>query len=709
MDNDLNDENEDSILLSFNNAMALAGTKDAMAELLTEKLTDFFGIDDYTIEALEGYILTQQYFLYDERQDLSGEKRRRLAYIHDHFGYEKEVYDRIIRSGKPVVFDIEKSKGQTPGGLIEFWATGGLKQIIGCSLRIRGEDIGILWLKPGAERQFTKNNLLFLQKVAAQVSIAFYYLITNHEITRADEDKAILLSFSNEAASVRDKDGLSKVIKNHLKERFLIREYLISIVDSQSKTQTIFLYDDVSFPDNDPEFAALASQATNIVDGVYDVSLYSDEPQSFNVDLLLMAKNVPDYVHFLKKMGFDKVIGCQLKYGYDYLGVLWVQPDQITNFLLKGISSHLAVAMANILANEKIEEQLKEINSYKQQLEEEKLYLQQEVSGNYSFDEIIGSGKEMEEIYEQMSQVAFANSTVLILGETGTGKELIARGIHNASSRKDKLMVKVNCASIPENLIESELFGHEKGSFTGAIERRIGKFELANNGTLFLDEIGEMPLDLQVKLLRVLQEKEIERIGGKTVIKINVRVIAATNRDLLSEVKEGNFRNDLYYRLNVFPIVMPPLRNRKEDIPELTKHFIQRYSRSTGKKVDGISNNAMKDLMAYDWPGNVRELEHLLERSILISKGNIIKEFHLPMAGKKKLKPEQEDLYIKTNEENERDHILFVLKKCNGKIFGKGGAAQVLDMHVSTLNSRIRKLGIKKEQVFIVGPHSDNS
>jgi len=704
MDKYLNNENEDSILLSFNNDMALAGTKDAMAELLTEKLTAFFGIDDYTIAALEGYMLTQQYFLYDERRDPSGEKRRRLAYIHDHFGYEKGVYDKVTRSGKPVIFDMEKTSRQKSGGLIDFWAAGGLKQIIGCPLRIYNENIGILWIKPGAESNFTKDKLLFLEKVAVQISIAFYYLITNHEITKADEEKAVLLSFSNEAASVRDKDGLSQVIRNHLKERSLIREYLICIVDDQSKTQTNFLYDYESFPDNDPEFAALASKETNIMDGIWDVSLYSEEPQFFDIERLLMEENVPEYVLFWQKMGFTKVAGCPLKYGDDYLGVLWVQPDHITNFLLKGISSHLAVALANILANEKIEAQLKEIDRYKQQLEEEKLYLQQEVSSNYYFDEIIGSGKEMEEIYEQMSQVAFANSTVLILGETGTGKELIARGIHNASPRADKLMVKVNCASIPENLIESELFGHEKGSFTGATERRIGKFELAHNGTLFLDEIGEMPLDLQVKLLRALQEKEIERIGGKTVIKINVRVIAATNRDLLAEVKEGNFRNDLYYRLNVFPIIMPPLRNRKDDIPALTSHFIQRYSRSTGKKVGGISNNAMKDLMAYDWPGNVRELEHLLERSILMSKGNIIKEFHLPIAGKKESRTEPEDLYIKTIEENERDHILFVLKKCNGKIYGKGGAAQLLDMHVSTLNSRIKKLGLRKEQSFIAGP-----
>ena len=689
-------------LLTFSNAMALANTRDALAELLTLKLREFFNIVDYTIAALEGYILTYQYFLYDERQDLSGRKKQRLAYINANFGYETGIYDVVTKSQKPVVFDVEKEYVEAVSGHIKFWANGGLKSIIGCPLKIHDRNIGILWLDPGPENEFNENQLSFLEKVAAQISIAFHYLITNHEIVKAGEEKAVLLSFSNEIASVRDKNGLSKVIKSHLKDYSLISEYLICTINHESKTYNNFLYDYDSFPDDDHEFTTLALKRINIPDGTWDICLYSDESRLFDINKLLAQENVPEYVVLWKKMGFEKIVGCSLKYGNDYLGILWVQPQQITNFLLKGISSHLAIALANILANEKIEAQLKEIDSYKQQLEEEKLYLQQEVSGSYSFDEIIGSGKEMEEIYEQMSQVAFANSTVLILGETGTGKELIAKGIHNASPRKDKLMVKVNCASIPENLIESELFGHEKGSFTGATERRIGKFELANNGTLFLDEIGEMPLDLQVKLLRALQEKEIERIGGKAVIKLNVRVIAATNRDLFSEVQYGNFRNDLYYRLNVFPIVMPPLRNRKDDIPALARHFIQRYSRNTGKKVDGISNNAMKDLMAYDWPGNVRELEHLLERSILISKGNIIKEFHLPISGKKESKPENEDQHIKTNEENERDHILFVLKRCNGKIFGKGGAAQLLDMHVSTLNSRMKKLGIKKEQVFIV-------
>lgn len=368
--------------------------------------------------------------------------------------------------------------------------------------------------------------------------------------------------------------------------------------------------------------------------------------------------------------------------------------------LLQTQGSQIAIAIANIIANEKIASQLQEINRYKEQLEGEKSYLQEVVSNGYTYSDIIGAGAEMQKVFHQLSQVSFANSTVLILGETGTGKELVARAIHNSSPRKDRLMVKVNCAAMPASLIESELFGHEKGSFTGATERRIGKFELANNGTLFLDEIGEMPPDLQVKLLRALQEKEIERIGGKTTIRVNVRIIAATNRDLQKEVAEGRFRNDLFYRLNVFPITLPPLRNRKEDIPMLVSYFMHKYTKNTGRQIKGISARAMNELVAYHWPGNVRELEHLIERCVLISPGSTIKEVHLPIRNREELKPAPEEEYIKTHEENERDHIIRVLNKCNGKVFGPGGAAETLGLHVSTLNSKMKKLGIGKDKII---------
>jgi formate hydrogenlyase transcriptional activator len=259
-------------------------------------------------------------------------------------------------------------------------------------------------------------------------------------------------------------------------------------------------------------------------------------------------------------------------------------------------------------------------------------------------------------------------------------------------------MVKLNCAAFPSQLIESELFGHERGSFTGATERRIGKFELANNSTLFLDEIGEMTLELQVKLLRAIQEKEIERIGGNGIIKTNVRLIAATNRDLKKEVELGKFRADLYYRLNVFPIILPSLRERKEDIPMLVAHFINKFATKSGKKIANISPKALKEIILYDWPGNVRELEHIIERSVLMTQGNIITEVHLPKIDNKALLLPGK-LHIKSLAQNERDHILSALKRSNGRIRGAGGAAEILDVQPTTLHSKIKKLSIKRTVV----------
>jgi formate hydrogenlyase transcriptional activator len=310
-------------------------------------------------------------------------------------------------------------------------------------------------------------------------------------------------------------------------------------------------------------------------------------------------------------------------------------------------------------------------------------------------EEMTSPGEAMSRVFTMINHVADSPTTVLINGETGTGKELVARAIHRLSRRSDRVMIKLNCAAIPANLIESELFGHEKGSFTGATERRIGKFELAHNSTLFLDEIGELPLELQSRLLRVLQEREIERIGGRTVIKTDIRIIAATNRDLQKEVLAGNFRPDLFYRLHVFPIQIPPLRDRKEDIPGLAAHFLIKYAREGRLSARSISPRVMKQLLVYDWPGNVRELEHLIERSILLASGPVIDELYLHLS-----KPASgigmSGRYIKTICEVERDHILAVLKLCDGKISGEGGAAEKLRIAPTTLASKIKRLGIKR-------------
>ena len=310
-------------------------------------------------------------------------------------------------------------------------------------------------------------------------------------------------------------------------------------------------------------------------------------------------------------------------------------------------------------------------------------------------ENIIGRTSSMLHVFNLIGQVAPFDSSVLILGESGTGKEGVATCIVQQSKRWNRPYIKINCAAIPSELMEAELFGYEKGAFTGATERRAGKFELAAGGTILLDEIGEISLEMQPKLLRVLQEKEVQRIGSNAVIKTDVRILAATSRILEKEVAEGRFRLDLYYRLLVFPISVPPLRERKEDIPLLTDHFIQFYSKRTGKNVNSFHPDTIQKMLRYNWPGNVRELQHVIERSILLAKDEIVREILLPEFTPELASENRTDRSVKTLEEIERDHIIDVLKKCNYRIAGKGGAAELLNLPPSTLHAKIKKLGIK--------------
>ncbi len=333
----------------------------------------------------------------------------------------------------------------------------------------------------------------------------------------------------------------------------------------------------------------------------------------------------------------------------------------------------------------------------KARLQAEKKYLQEEIKYSHNFEEIVSRSKNFHKVLQQIEQVAPTDATVLILGESGTGKELMARAIHNISNRSKKALVKVNCATLPANLIESELFGHEKGAFTGAMERKIGRFELADGGSIFLDEIGELPVDLQSKLLRVLQEGEFERLGNPRTMKVNVRVIAATNRNLEQAIEKKEFREDLFYRLNVFPIICPPLRDRKEDIPLLVKHFCQKHEAKIGKKVANISPKVMDSLMNYDWPGNIRELENLIERALILSPGDTLEYGDWVPVEKTQLKASNGKPAPKKMEDVEKEHIIETLKKVNWKVSGEKGAAKLLGLNPTTLEARMKKLGIKRE------------
>jgi PAS domain S-box-containing protein len=333
-----------------------------------------------------------------------------------------------------------------------------------------------------------------------------------------------------------------------------------------------------------------------------------------------------------------------------------------------------------------------EVSRLKNQLQAENIYLQEEIKLAHNVDEIVGQSNAIKYVLFKIEQVAETDTTVLILGETGTGKELVARAIHSQSSRKDRPLVKVNCAALSASLIESELFGHEKGAFTGASARKIGRFELAHGATLFLDEIGELPLELQAKLLRVIQEGEFERLGSSKTVKVEVRIIAATNRSMKAEIERGSFREDLWYRLNVFPITVPPLRQRKEDIPPMVEHFVNGFSKKLGKPINSISAATLKKLQDYSWPGNVRELANVIERAVINAQGSVL---HIADQFEQ-LQSEELSISIKTLEEMEKEYITRILDDTAWRIEGPNGAARILGLNPSTLRTRMIKLGIQK-------------
>ena len=374
------------------------------------------------------------------------------------------------------------------------------------------------------------------------------------------------------------------------------------------------------------------------------------------------------------------------------IGMLSRRPFDPEEFELLGIfadQAGVAIKSAHLFA---------QLQRYKERLQVENAYLQDEIKSERGFEEIVGQSTQLRGVLRRVKQVAGVDTTVLLTGETGTGKELVARAIHALSPRKDHPMIKVNCGAIPHGVVESELFGHEKGAFTGALQRRIGRFELADRGTLFMDEVGELPLDTQVKLLRVIQEQEFERLGGARAIKVDVRLVAATNRDLEIEVADARFRADLYYRLNVFPIRIPPLRERPEDIPLLVRHFLAHFQRKLAKSLRGVAPGGMQQLMEYPWPGNIRELQNVIERACVLARGPII-EVTGALGVVDRPVPDAipvVDERIVTLDEHERREIKRALEMAGGKIHGPSGAAELLGLNPSTLRSRMEKHGIAK-------------
>ncbi|WP_242412088.1 sigma 54-interacting transcriptional regulator [Flavobacterium sp. Root186] len=677
-------EQEKSFLLDFSNDISEVRTKDELEAAVRTALKRINPLRGYVIRKLNSDGNSLSTYIYDKSITNDSDPVLKEL-LQSKFPVNDGLQNRVLDSCIPLLFnvDIEIDRGITSSYLL-FWKSLGFKRMVGIALRNGDIVLGMLWLA------IEEINISLLQGICFQISTAMSNIIANELLESKNNEQAVLLQFSNEIAGVRTKDDLQHAIINVLRDLLDTKLAMLNIFDDYGFGLTSYMYDRSLFVKAEIDFDKMVSIKLDVKEPYTAQVIKSESAIAFNVEEELKTTN-SGFAQLWKKVGFENAYGALLKVGSLKVGTLWLLADQLNPSILKGLCSQISVAIANIQANEKL-------LLYKQQLEHENVYLKEQIKNIYNFSEIIGSGVQMQKVYHLMSLVADSNSTVLILGETGTGKELIARAIHNASPRKDKLMIKVNCAAMPASLIESELFGHEKGAFTGATERRIGKFELANNSTLFLDEIGEMPLEAQVKLLRVIQERELERVGGKDTIKVDVRIIAATNRNLEEEVAAGRFRSDLFYRLNVFPIYLPALRERMEDVEHLANFFVAKYNKNNRKNINRIAPKVIQQLQSYLWPGNVRELEHLIERSVLMAEDNVLREVYIPRKTEKT--SEEENIFSKSLEEMERLFIISALKRCKGKISGAGGAAEVLDIPGNTLHSKMKKLQITKADYF---------
>jgi formate hydrogenlyase transcriptional activator len=541
--------------------------------------------------------------------------------------------------------------------------------------------IGFLSLRKEA---YGDRDLEFLQQVGKQVAVAVDNVLHHQDLTYDRDRLRLLLEVSESIASHRDLADLFHDLAGRLPRVFKFSYIFLILHDPERNVMRLHVLE--------------APRPGRIAPGVELPIEDSAGGWVWQQQQPLVCANVdhetrfPKVIQMMREEGVRSFCLVPLTTARRRLGALAVGSFEEHHYggvgleFLQQVAKQVAVAVENALAFQQIAE-------LKDKLAKEKLYLEEEIQTAYNFEEIVGDSRALKLVLKEVQTVATTDSTVLILGETGSGKELVARALHNLSNRRERTFVKLNCAAIPTGLLESELFGHERGAFTGAIATKVGRFELADRGTIFLDEVGEIPLELQVKLLRVLQEQEFERLGSTKTIHVNVRVIAATNRDLRRMVEEQEFRSDLYYRLKVFPITVPPLRDRPEDIPMLVRHFAQKFAQRMKKRIETIPSEAMQALQAYHWPGNVRELENFIERAVILTQGQDL----FVLIGELKRTPSHTtNSGTTTLEHAEREHILKALHKTNWTIGGPAGAAAKLGMKRTTLQSKMQKLGISR-------------
>jgi formate hydrogenlyase transcriptional activator len=599
----------------------------------------------------------------------------------------------VWKTQQPLTVDDVAQERRFPA-LTAMLRENGVQSFCAVPLTTAQRRLGAMGFGSLRRRMYQDGEIGFMQQVAKQVAIAVENPLnyeraefSQAQLARERDRQRLLLEVNNAIVAHLDLDDLFAAVSSCLRKVIQHDGSSLLLCDEVTGEWRIRVLD-------------FATNESFIERGRTDeatwtpccAAIETGRPAVFRERDLLEKSAISEITRRLLASGVKSFCSAPLMSHNRALGALNVGRRQDDGFspedaeLLGQVAQQVAIAVENALA-------FKEIEQLKDKLAKEKLYLEEEIQTEYNFEEIVGDSRTLKRVLKQVQTVAGTDSTVLILGETGSGKELVARALHNLSDRRERTFVKLNCAAIPTGLLESELFGHERGAFTGAIATKVGRFELADRGTLFLDEVGEIALELQVKLLRVLQEQEFERLGGTRTLRVNVRVVAATNRDLSRMVEEQKFRDDLFYRLKVFPITVPPLRERAEDIPLLVRHFAQKFAQRMKKRIETIPAESMKALQQYAWPGNVRELENFLERAVILSPGS---ELFVPLSELKRTSNPSSNAAAVTLEQAERNHIVKTLRETDWIIGGASGAAAKLGMKRTTLQSKIQKLGISR-------------
>lgn len=724
-------EREKSMLLSISQAIATIQNTEQLFKVIFERIQPLFGFYDVGLFVLsnDGKYITDWAGKSPEmspsfgNQLLNQQELHTLTFANSPLQF---VSEELARTGSPLVFRYDEdylnwmSDTDFRAKLKAIIETGGYREFLAIPLKTGGKLLGLLFFNTKTSGFFDAEKFSLFQTVADQISVAFANIKANEEILERTCEKSVLLSISEDIASARNAVELLQIIRDKAQQLILFFDTGILIVEDDGEHHYDLAVNLQGWDESEAnkKLHALGltrmEHANSYVEFVMQLIEKAKCPIIEDYEARSLEFDYPFFA-IMNEIGIKEGIGTKLKSGGKTFGTFWLNSLEKNHFkpeqfeIFQALADQVAVAVSNILANDEIKKQLTEITDLKKRLEAENKYLTEEVRKNYNFEEIIGTSLRLQEVFEIVETVAPTDATVLIQGETGTGKELIARAIHNRSIRNTRALIKVNCATLPRELVESELFGHERGAFTGATEKRIGKFELANHGTIFLDEIGELPLEMQIKFLRVLQEKEIERLGGKNTINLNLRVVAATNRNLAKEVEAGRFRADLYYRLSTVELFLPPLSERREDIEALTLHFARKYAAKFSRQIESISTKMLNELNAYDFPGNIRELEHIVEHAVIFSKNE---KLILPRSLNTEVTEKSGDLETSVNhnesteingtrnlQDVERDHIINVLQQTAGRIKGKNGAAEILGLKPATVYFRMNKLGIDKKNL----------